>query len=375
MLKDSAKLDRGKVSCIQCVGNLFGRGKVIHHLEEREMLRYMCLFIVLSNPEGILAQNASDVPIVEVTVTENVVLYKTGETNAYPNMIALKTQKGVVVFDTHAITQVAERIRVMIGRRFGGKIAYVISTHGWYDHTNGNIVFKGIPVIAHDQAAVEMTMLLGESRNPVIEQELGKRVTELTKFKDQYAGNPKDVDEAIEVTKAKREARNMAGNMPSIQFSDRMTLDMGSVTMRLYYNTPSYSTSDIIIEIPEEKVLVVGDIFNKGRLPWLDRETDFASMQNLFARFVSDSSHIRHFIGTHGYLIDMNEMREQLQYINKLREDVTALRRDGRTLEEIRNKLDLKALPFLNSYNPYVNGTDLNLHHLNIRTIWRMLGG
>ena len=150
-----------------------------------------------------------------------------------------------------------------------------------------------------------------------------------------------------------------------------MSLTLGSTSLHLFSNTTSYSDNDIIIEIPEEHTLIVGDIFNKNRLPWLDSKTDFTFMNKLFASYISDSSTVYNFIGGHGYGMTKNEIKEQLNYINELKANVDSLKKEGKTISETKIILAIKTFKFLTNYNPLFNGTSLNLHEMNIEAIWK----
>jgi len=48
---------------------------------------------------------------------------------------------------------------------------------------------------------------------------------------------------------------------PSITFNDRMILNLGDITVKLDYFGRAHSTSDIFIHIPEEGILMTGDLF------------------------------------------------------------------------------------------------------------------
>ena len=218
-----------------------------------------------------------------------------------------------------------------------------------------------------------MTDLINVSKDTMLEKRIQRKIQRMLNYKTTFEGNKKEIDEAIEITKAQAEMKKIEIIIPPIRFGNQMTLSLGTATLHLYYNTPSYSTSDIIIEIPEEKILIVGDIFNKGRLPWLDAQTDFTAMNVLFSPFVSDTSQIKYFMGTHGYVMEMAEVKEQLGYINQLYKEVAQQKKTGKTVEEIKQKITLKNFTFLSDLNPYFNGTDLNLHSLNIEEIWKQL--
>jgi tetratricopeptide (TPR) repeat protein len=57
-------------------------------------------------------------------------------------------------------------------------------------------------------------------------------------------------------------ADNFKAPVPDISFSDEMELDMGDVTFKMKYFGPAHTQSDILVYVPEEKLLFVGDLFN-----------------------------------------------------------------------------------------------------------------
>jgi len=157
---------------------------------------------------------------------------------------------------------------------------------------------------------------------------------------------------------------------PTISFNDKMTLTVGKTTFQMIYNLPTYSESDIIINIPEENVLIIGDIFNKSRLPWFSPNTNFNAWKELFKNFIADNSKIKSFIGTHGYPMDINEVKEQFMFIDKLREEVANLKKAGKTLDEVKKEVKLSKFPYLSNVNPLFYGTPINMLDIAINVVY-----
>ena len=62
--------------------------------------------------------------------------------------VALASTRGLVVIDTQASRTAGRLVKAAIQRAFNrGDFAYVISTHQHYDHTNGNALYPGVPVV------------------------------------------------------------------------------------------------------------------------------------------------------------------------------------------------------------------------------------
>ena len=278
-------------------------------------MRLLRLVFLLSFALGLsheaVAQTPDEIPVVKLKITENILLFKTGVTGVYPNMIALKSSQGVIVFDSHQFPEVAKKIRGMIEAEFRKPIVFLINTHGANDHTSGNFVFSDVPIIAHEEAKPEMANWAKRSKDPQIGARMQSMLQQMPKLKEGYPGDPKEVDDEIARTKMALEALKTPAEpaTPSVLFPDRMTLHVGETTLLLYHNTPSYSRSDILIHIPRENVLIVGDVFNKNRLPWLNQTTDYEAMKALFAPFISDDSKACVFIGTHNLPLTRDEIK------------------------------------------------------------------
>jgi tetratricopeptide (TPR) repeat protein len=63
--------------------------------------------------------------------------------------------------------------------------------------------------------------------------------------------------------------------LPTVTFNDRMTLDLGDVTLRLvYFGEGRHMGDDILIHCPEEKLLFTGDLFYEGSM-WISGDPEF----------------------------------------------------------------------------------------------------
>jgi len=308
-------------------------------------------------------------------VTRNVVLYKTGLTAANSNMIAVNTSKGVVVIDSLQYPALAKRIRGMIEKEFGKPVAALINSHGAMDHTWGNEIFQDVPIYGHRAVKMEMERFQAAAKAGALR--LPGAGAADPNFRASYPGDPREVDEAAEITSrlmATVQQGAVPAVIPTVLFDDSYVLTVGDHTFKMAHNTPTYSQSDIIIAIPEEKTLIVGDIFNKPRLPWIAPITDVKAWQELFAGYIADGSGYEHFLGTHGDEMTAGEIREQLLYVRALGEQVKAYGAAGKTLNEAREDLALGRFPHLSRMNPYFYGAPTQLHARNIQTAWGLAG-
>jgi hypothetical protein len=136
-----------------------------------------------------------EIPIDEIKVSANVILYKTNKVNDSPGMIAVRTAKGVVVFDAHADGDVKETIENRIEKDLG-KIIVVTNICAWYHHTNSNSKTNDDSIGVHDNSINELNCFIDQLKT----DEFNNKINTWTKsLKDTqtYSGNSKDLDNVI----------------------------------------------------------------------------------------------------------------------------------------------------------------------------------
>ena len=337
----------------------------------------MSSVILITVIQQVKSQDFVNFPVDKIKLSKNTILYKTGKTDVYTNMVAVKTSKGIVVVDALQYPEVAERVKEMIIKDMKGQISYLINTHGAYDHTGGNIVFEDVPIIGQLNVKTEIEMQSKAVSNPqalqVIEQQM---IIKPDQMRSAYPGNPQEIDESTESARGMiNSIKNNKFNavIPDTLFKEKYTLKSGNTTFLMEYNTPGYSRSDIIIYIPEYKTVIVGDIFNKNRLPFFSPSTQLEKWEKLFEPYIRENTKVKRFIGAHGYPLTVDEIRDQFKYLRKLFDEVKRLKGEGKTVDEAKVSLALESFPYLSNYNPYFYGSAIHIHNSNIDAIWRLV--
>jgi glyoxylase-like metal-dependent hydrolase (beta-lactamase superfamily II) len=141
---------------------------------------------------------------------EGIYLIRSG---ASGNITAFTSDNGVLVVDSkfaNEYTQIQELLKTVTDQ----PIRYVINTHFHGDHVGGNANMEagGAEIIAHDNARVRLSQ-------------------------SQQTG------------------------IPVISFADRMTVRFGGKTFQLYHFGRGHTDTDLVIYIPEEKIVMPGDLF------------------------------------------------------------------------------------------------------------------
>jgi glyoxylase-like metal-dependent hydrolase (beta-lactamase superfamily II) len=216
-----------------------------------------------------LPQAEDEIPIEVVRLSERVVVLK--EDVMGNNITAIASKKGLIVVDTSGYPSTARKMRGIIEKEFNRKdFAFVINTHFHWDHTWGNQVFPEATIIGH----ADCPAMMDGDREYVIArvQNLKRRLEEQ---KSKLAQADPDSREADGIRRSirqlERDIKDHSDGFimtpPQVTFNDRMTWDLGDLTLKMYFFGRAHSGTDIFIHIPEEGILITGDIFLDRR--WL----------------------------------------------------------------------------------------------------------
>ena len=177
-------------------------------------------------------------------VTENVYTLTTIR-GCNPSIVF--TEEGAVFIDN---AQWATTLKDMIDfAKARGPIKYLINTEAHIDHIFGNHWFAGVcPVVGHEtldyiQAPGSLDMY--DYSVDVLTRQDPEGLKLMPSREDYILNLP-----------------------PQITFSERMTMKVGRHTFNLYH-TPGHSDAQIAVEIPEERVVFVGDSVFSGCQTWL----------------------------------------------------------------------------------------------------------
>lgn len=141
---------------------------------------------------------------------------------------------GTVVIDTVATVRRALRLRESVAGIGAGPVRTLVNTHHHGDHTFGNDVFGAVTIVAHHAARTEMA-------------ESGLGLTSLWPQVDWG-----------QVRLA----------LPTLTFAGRLTLHVGDRPAELIHVGPAHTTNDVVVWLPEDRVLFAGDVAMSGVTPF-----------------------------------------------------------------------------------------------------------
>ncbi len=325
---------------------------------------------------------AADIEFRITRLGENAALFQIGREDP-TNTIALASRRGLVVIDTGVLPSRGAALRSAIEREFKRRdFAYVINTHSHFDHTDGNQAFADVPIVGHQNAGREMNRWFqGPAALAAFLRRRAEYQAELeAELKKAEAGSRDEIrvrEQISENTALMDDFRlgRFVLTRPTVLFDDQLTLELGNMTLCLIYFGRAHTESDILVYVPELRLIAVGDLFSKGWLPRfagprIDVPRWFEALDGLPAGLQA----VERVVSGHGEPLSGDELRALVAYLRGTWEGVAAARRDGLTLAATKERLpfDDKS-PFLSGLRRMGRtGQGPDRHIDNIEAAWRL---
>lgn len=215
-------------------------------------------------------------------------------------------EQGVMLIDA-AYAQTTGQLKAAIGAITAQPVNYLVNTHHHADHTGGNFEMGNASTIIAHQFVKDFL-----SR----EQQIGDRVISPLPF----------------------EAR------PKISFTDELYLDLNGQTLQLKHLPKGHTGGDIIIYLPESKVLILGDLLFADNFPFVDVTNGgdpkgfYNNLKWIIENYPADVT----LIGGHGPVYTMNQLRDYHKTLGLTMEAVRKAKLDGLTTAQMKEKRILK---------------------------------
>jgi len=191
----------------------------------------------------------------------------------------------VVVVDALTSAREAQRFIRDIRAVTDKPIRYVVNTHHHLDHSLGNCEFVklGATIIAHENSKKDAQ----QEADTIIKRALNYGFTA----------------EALEGTTVV---------IPTLTFTDAMTIDLGDRTVELVYPGPSHTNGSILVVVPDAKVLFAGDTLFTNFHPNL-RDADIAGWTRVLDRIAAMD--VQKIIPGHGPISSKQDIADMKQYL------------------------------------------------------------
>ena len=195
-----------------------------------------------------------------------------------------------------------EKIQAAIGAVTSGAVRFVLNTHWHGDHTGGNENFgkAGAMIIAHENVR--------------------KRL------------NPEEFREVMG-----RSQQAPPDALPVVTFTDAVTFYWNGETIRVFHVDPAHTDGDAIVHFTNANVVHMGDLFFRGRYPFIDVDSggDIDGVIAAADRALAVMNSQTQIIPGHGPLSGPEDLRDYRNMLITVRDRVLTMVNDGMTIDEI----------------------------------------
>ena len=314
--------------------------KILEPLRAVAFRAGLLLLLALAPLRPALAQEAPAMKAVQVSPSAWYVeglsaLGSSANQNFISNAGFVVTPAGVVVIDALGSPALAERLLAEIRKVTPQPVTHVIVTHYHADHIYGLQAFhkQGARILAHRAALDYLNSETARQRLETSRQDLAPWVDAHT------------------------------GLVPADEWLDGdKVLAVGGVRFMLQHVGPSHTPEDLVVYLPQEKVLFAGDLVFRSRIPFVGQADSGHWIQALDVLLGFDATTI---VPGHGPL--SSEARKDMQltrdYLAHLRTSMGEAARNLDPFEDAYKATDWSAFEHLplfrvanrmNAYNTYL---------------------
>lgn len=253
---------------------------------------------------------------------------------------------GGLVVDTFWDLTRTRRMMELYGRVWARPAARVANTHHNGDHCWGNQLFEGAEIIGHRLCAAAF----------------GKESPELMQqIRDGVIADPSLADFAAALRQY-----DFAGirlTPPTTLIEERLDLELDGLRVELIYVGPAHTIGDVIVHLPEQRVVFAGDVLFRLCTP-IGWEGTFANWCAALDRIIALDPQV--VVPGHGPLCGVEGPREMKAYLDYVRGEAERSFHGGVTEVEAAKRIDL---------GPYAGWNEPERLVFNVARAYRELRG
>ncbi len=290
------------------------------------------------------------------------------------DQVVIESEKGLVIFDSFWSEKTARLFKEEISKTLGRDgFAYLINMVDRLDLIGGNKAYHEAVCVGHNN------ILIKYGNKKKVESEIADLI-EMWREKEDLSrkrlstyetGSEKERLEKAWMNKCKSRADELETSfslvLPQISYNDRLTLNLGDITLKLLWfgKSGNYSGQTVAV-IPEEKLAVLSKSIvypNYHLAPGI--RPDFSEMDvprwiEVLEEILEGEYEVDNIILSDDHQVYSREqMQNHLKYIRTLWNRVTALENEGKSLQEINDILSLEnEFAFVKEMIPYKENGD-----------------
>lgn len=279
--------------------------------------------------------------ITPIRLSENVLIFEENWGEGHMSVVA--TEEGIVVIDTFLSPRLARDARGIIEKEWPEKtIKYVIYTDWHSDHNSGNQVFADSTIIGNSKSLDRLRRDTSEDvaslHQMALEIEKRLEAERLDKEAWQYWNT-----RAKNLEQLSEDLKEFKFTHPSITLDHGGTLKCGGKTFVLFDFGPAHTDSDLVVFVPEEKLLITSDLVFNHRIPGIDIGWGGYILNNIasLAKMIELGDKVEHVVPGHGPIGDMRMVEKYKIFLQDLCDEVRNAISRGLTIEQAQQEIKL----------------------------------
>ena len=262
---------------------------------------------------------------------------------ALANAILIEGEGGNIIVDTTGTIETATEVKKEFDKINSNPVVAIIYTHNHGDHIYGAKVFaenSSPDIYAHRTTQDYINRVLGIVR-PIISDRSSKM------FGNRFPLNDITNNGIGPFLEIGRDSRNSGLLVPNITFDEKLNINISGIEIELIH-APGETNDQLLVWLPEKKVLLPGDNFYKAfpnlytirGTPYRDLVRWVASldiMRYLKPEFLIPS-HTRPILGKNKIYEALTEYRDGIQYVH---DQTIRLMNKGMTPNQIASQIKL----------------------------------
>jgi len=274
----------------------------------------------------------------------------TGSVFTMSNAMVLVGENDTLVVDSHVTGAAAQALLDSIPALTDKPVRYLVNSHYHFDHAHGNQSFPaGVEIIGHEYTRIKLN---GEQGNvldeatfhsfsdpvPATVARLERQVAE-----ESDATSKARLQELLRVQRDYLEAiGEVVPTPPNITLDRKMTLYQdtanGSREIQLHHFGRAHTGGDVVIFLPQEKLVFTGDMMLPGLAYMGDAHVDEwpATLEGL------KTLDFDKWMPGHGPVMESKEPIDNFQaYLTDLWDKASSLHRQGVSAEQAAERIDM----------------------------------
>ena len=239
--------------------------------------------------------------------------------------------KGVILVDSGGSAEVGRHIASAVRRISAKPVTHIVNTHHHGDHYLGNVAFPGAVLISSEECR-KLVLETGADWLRLMEHDVGHPLPDTKPLPAEVTSPP-----------------------------GRTEVRVQGVRVVLWVPAGSHTAGDLMVYLPDDRVLIAGDVLVNGVVPTLQDGSPKNWIRTLLEIEAVDAAH---FVPGHGSLMKREDVAAMRSAMARFQAEVKRAFKSGKREYEARRSLDLSAWEKLE--RPYVIGRNINRAWLEI---------